>query len=178
LNIYNPNGIGMAFDANGVIGPAPYAPTAPCPISSGNPIDIGILYLNGQASINFTDEVTLAIFSTNVLANIPSILGTNVATIGFTGADGGVRSRQTVTNFVFIPFTGLTAKTTAGGASVTLSWPSSIGGYVLQSNSNVNNSGGWTTVGAPVIVVSGQNTVTVPASAGQVFYRLQLIIIE
>jgi Concanavalin A-like lectin/glucanases superfamily len=178
LNIYNPNSIGMAFDANGVIGPAPYASTAPCPITSGNPIDIGILYLNGQASINFTDEVTLAIFSTNVLANIPSILGTNVATIGFTGADGGVRSRQTVTNFVFIPFTGLTAKTAAGGASVTLSWPSSIGGYVLQSNSNVNNSAGWTTVGAPVIVVSGQNTVTVPASAGQVFYRLQLIIIE
>ncbi len=183
LNIYNPNTIGMAFDANGAIGPVPFSPTSfpgqtntVMSIASGNPIDIAILYLNGQASINFTDEVTLATFSTNILANIPSILGTNTALVGFSGADGGVRSRQTVTNFVFIPLTGLTAK--PAGTSITMSWPTSVGGYALQSNTNINNPAGWVTVGAPVTVVNGQNQVTVPAAAGQVFYRLQLQIIE
>jgi len=58
------------------------------------------------------------------------------------------------------------------GNSVVVSWPIyNSSGYTLQSNSRVEDSGGWETVGTPIVPQNGTNTVTVSAT-GTKFYRL------
>jgi thiol-disulfide isomerase/thioredoxin len=58
-----------------------------------------------------------------------------------------------------------------GAGPLTLAWPGSEFGYVLESSSNLV-SGGWSPVSSPVQLSNGQHTVTLPNSATKQFYRL------
>ena len=56
--------------------------------------------------------------------------------------------------------------------SVTISWPASAAGWVLQHSSTLDTSSNWTEVGAPVVPNGADNTVTQAVNSGNRFYRL------
>jgi hypothetical protein len=60
---------------------------------------------------------------------------------------------------------------TVSGGNATVSWPAAApGNYKLQSSASL--TGGWTVVNTPVVVNGQQNTVTVPLTGHQTFFRL------
>ena len=61
-----------------------------------------------------------------------------------------------------------------GSNTPLFSWPASIGGYVLQSNSDLTAGGGWQNVNAPVSRTADQNQVFITPLTGNAFYRLLL----
>lgn len=61
---------------------------------------------------------------------------------------------------------------TPSGANVVLSWPASSTGFVLQDTPGVGGTPAWSNVGITTNVVNGTNTVTVPVSHGNLFFRL------
>ncbi len=123
LNIFPPanGGQGTAFNINGGIGNnIAYTPgatttnnlsTSPVTLASatgtpnGNPINITLFYNPTAQTLteNLVDSVTLASKSiTYTGVNLGTILGgSNLATVGFTGAVGGSQATQDVTNFSF-----------------------------------------------------------------------------
>jgi hypothetical protein len=60
---------------------------------------------------------------------------------------------------------------TRSGSNVILSWLAASTGFVLQENPVVNSTN-WSNVGLTTNVVSGTNEVTVPATTGNLFFRL------
>ena len=58
------------------------------------------------------------------------------------------------------------------GVNVILSWPSSSGGFTLQSAPSLTGKPNWAAVAQPVSVVGGQYQVTVPATQARQFFRL------
>jgi hypothetical protein len=170
FNIYVNNVVGYAFRVNGVTG-TPYTPATPVNIASGNPIDVTLLYVNGQITLTLHDQIALTDYSTVLsVGSIPALLGADTAYVGFVGGDGGTVSTQRVSNFDYIPLPGLTAQQTSAN-TVTLSWPASIGGYRLQKNLDLATAN-WTNVTATVNVVGGQNQVIVSPPTGNAYYRL------
>jgi RHS repeat-associated protein len=59
------------------------------------------------------------------------------------------------------------------GRTLTLSWPSSATGYLLQSTSNLADAATWNSVTNSVTVVGDQNTVTVDLTGQGRFFRLK-----
>src|SRR5215469_3194286 len=101
LNLYQPNGIGIAFHSNGANGG--YLPTGNVNISSGDPINVTIVYSSGGAvQESLVDAVTSASFVTNYnIGDITSLLGSSFGYIGFSAADGGATSTQVISNFTY-----------------------------------------------------------------------------
>jgi hypothetical protein len=62
---------------------------------------------------------------------------------------------------------------THSGSSVVISWPTPTSNFTLQQNNAVNNAGGWGAVGQTTNSAGGTNSVTIPASGGQLFFRLK-----
>jgi hypothetical protein len=175
FNIYNgaPGGAsGINFNTNGTgvsVG-NPFSSTAPVDIDSGDPIDTTITYANGIATVTLSDSVAGTTFTASQAMNIPSIVGGHTAWVGMTGAEGGITSHQTVSNFVYIALPALKL-TKPGPSTVVLTWPTSVGGYQLQSSSVMPPV--WANDSTPVTVVGGTNySVTVSSTTGTRFYRL------
>jgi uncharacterized repeat protein (TIGR03803 family) len=63
---------------------------------------------------------------------------------------------------------------TPGRIGVTLSWPDTATGFVLETNAELNNGAGWQTFGGTTIDTNGQETVQVTATTGNSFFRLHL----
>jgi hypothetical protein len=59
------------------------------------------------------------------------------------------------------------------GKTLTLSWPASATGYLLQSTSNLAGAAAWNPVTNSVTVVGDQNTVTVDITSQGRFFRLK-----
>jgi hypothetical protein len=55
---------------------------------------------------------------------------------------------------------------------VTISWPSSSVGFVLQQNTHLPNVAGWSPVSSAIHDHGSTKSVTVPISSGTWFYRL------
>ncbi len=62
---------------------------------------------------------------------------------------------------------------TPSGANVIISWPTPTSNFTLQQNPVVNNSGSWSTVSQTTNVNNGTNSVTIPATGGNLFFRLK-----
>lgn len=168
FNIYSSYGVGVAVRGNSQTG-APYPSTAPVNLAGGNPIDVSLDYDGTALSVRLTDTVTHATFVTNAVVDIAGVLGTNTAYVGITGADGGISSTQVVTNFQFASLTSLSSQP-AGANTVSLTWPNSAAGLVLQRAPALGAA--WTTVTNPVVDSDGENRVNLPAQTGNGFYRL------
>jgi hypothetical protein len=177
FNIYSGNApstgnSGIAFRANGATG-TPYDNATPVNPASGDPIAVSVRYDGATAFVTLSNMVTSAVFAANYTADVPGTLGTNIAYVGFTGASGGVASKQQVSNFTFGSLYALTLQS-AGSSGFTLSWPASAVGVVLQQSPVLGSSATWVNVTNPVTVVSGQNQVLVAPAAGSRYYRLGL----
>ena len=120
------------------------------------------------------DLNTAGSFSTNFPINLSTALGAETAYVGFTGADGGVASTQVVSNYTFVPLPSLLADQPTAG-SIPLSWPASIGGYTMQSKSNLAAIlEPWQNVTNPVVQITNRNRVTVTPQLGADNYRLRI----
>ncbi len=139
VNIYNPNGRGIAFRTNGAIaGAGNYTSTAPVDLfnSGTNPVTFNLTY-DGTAHtlvIVLTQGTNTFTFPT-VAIDLGATVGSN-AWVGFTGATGGENTVQQVTNFRF-NLTGTTpppvstyvnAVNVAAGASSTITTQVAAGG--------------------------------------------------
>ena len=169
FNIYANNTVGVAFRTNGATG-GPYTASAPVNLAGGNPIAVTLRYDGATLSLALKDTVTSAVFNTAWAANLPSILGTNTAYVGFTGGSGGVASRQQVSGFFFASLVSL-ALEPAGAGAWRLSWPASIGGLALKQSERIESSS-WLPVPAPLNIVGGQNQVLILPSSNARLFKL------
>jgi hypothetical protein len=94
----------------------------------------------------------------------------NISYVGF----GGLNDAGSVTNFVLteqvVPGPVLTV-TPASGAAI-LSWPTTVGGYALQSSPVLGAGAVWSAASGTTQIVGGSIQVTVAANAAARFYRL------
>jgi len=178
LNLYNGNGenAGYTFLTNGLTGinggNGNYYSTGSVNLASGDPINVMLYCAMGHLALTFTDTVSHVTFSTNLyVGNLTNIVGGATAYIGFTGGDGGSSSSQAISNFSFtsLPPAGINISS----KNTVISWPTSVTGYTLEENTNLL-TGTWVNVTNQQTVVNGQNTVTVPMTTSNQFYRLIL----
>jgi hypothetical protein len=106
-----------------------------------------------------------------LVGSLANIVKGSTAYVGFTGADGGANSIQTVSNFTFVSIPPESIQ--LNNTTSLISWPSSVQGYLLQENTNLL-SGTWINVTNPTIVVNGTNQISTPATGRTMFYRLML----
>jgi hypothetical protein len=177
LNLYTGNTqvIGYTLLTDGLTGAGGangnYTKPGSVSISSGDPINVNVYYVNGEANVTFTDPVADTSYSTSYSINIPSVVGGNTAYVGFTGADGGATSLQIITNFTFVSLASESLQ--LSGTNVEVSWPQAIPGYVLQSSTNLLNPV-WVNVATSPVITNSTFQVTVPVGNGAKFYRLAL----
>jgi hypothetical protein len=90
-----------------------------------------------------------------------------------TTSSSGLNGRGTLFSLSFLPQLTISSF----GTNVFLMWPTNVAGFdytgfTLQATTNPAVSSGWTIVSPPPVIINGQNTVTNPISANQLFYRL------
>jgi hypothetical protein len=122
-----------------------------------------------------TDPTVPATYTTNYSVNVPAVIGNNAAYIGFTAADGGISSVQTVSNLLFSYTTSPILSIAQGTpGKVVVSWPVSVSSlFTLMQSSSLK--GPWSPA-APVssAIVNLQNEATLTGGGSTSFYKLQL----
>jgi len=178
LNLYTGNNENSGYTAltNGNTGAAGgngnYHSPGNVQIASGDPINIAISYANQQMTVAFTDAVAHTSFTTNLnVGNLAQELGNNSAYVGFTGADGGSTSVQTIGDFTFTSIP--TAAVESSGTNVFISWPGTAPGFMLQESSALLPAA-WINATNQSILSNGTNQITAPASSSNMYYRLVL----
>jgi hypothetical protein len=160
------NGLTGASGANGN-----YHAPGTVNVAGGDPINVTMNYANGWIALTFTDAVANTSFTTNLMVgDLTQLLGTNAAWVGFTGADGGSTSVQTISNFSFASMPTAAIEPDAG--NVLISWPGGTPGFTLQENADLTTSN-WVNVTNAVILTNNFSQITIPA-AGNMYYRLAL----
>jgi hypothetical protein len=181
INLFDGNNQtrGVALVTDGAVGI--YQSSAPVIPTTTNDIHVTLNWVDGVLSVSLTEAVTGNNFSTNyTVGPISDILGGNVAYIGFTGADGGITSRQTISDFQFhsvLPPVSLSAAPLSGNSFI-LSWSAADPTYLLQTSASLS-SPSWVP-GPASVTVNGTNQVTIDVTSGssQQFYRLVRIVCE
>jgi len=178
LNLFTGNSekVGYLVETNGLTGSTGgngnYLAPGEIQINSGDPITITVDYANPQLTLAFTDAVARTSFTTNLqVGDLTQLLGTNAAYLGFTGADGGVSSIQTISNFSFLSFPS--AGIGANGTNVLVFWPGGTPGYALQQNEDLTTTN-WVNVTSPPALTNGLIQVIAPNNGSNLFYRLIL----
>lgn len=62
---------------------------------------------------------------------------------------------------------------TKSANNLAFSWPTNVGGFVLQSAPSLTTVISWSTVSSSPVIINGQYTVTNTAASGKMFYRLK-----
>jgi autotransporter-associated beta strand protein len=148
INIYTTNTIGTAFATNGATGV--YQSITPVNPASGDPIQVSLSY-DGSTYLTttFLDLSSGSSYSagSQYVGSLASNVGSS-AYVGFSGGDGGSKSTQTISNFVFsynagafnniLPST--TALSIAAGATLDLSGNSQTVGSLSGAGTVTNYS--------------------------------------
>jgi hypothetical protein len=181
INLYGGNnetpGVAMATNGNTGI----YMAAGGVSTTGTNDIYVTLNFSSGVLAASLTDVVTGTNYSTNYnVGSLTSLLGGNVAYIGFSGADGGVSSFQTVSNFQFhsvLPPVALSVSPVTNNSFV-ISWSAADPTYQLQTSPSLS-APSWSAGPTPVLVGGvNQVTVNVTSGSGQKYYRLQRIVCD
>jgi hypothetical protein len=173
MNIFENVGVGVQVTTNGTTGG--FFSTAPVSLTSSNPIYTQLYYEQGVLQVYLEDTVTLAIFTTNILVDLPTAVGGNRAYIGFTGGDGGNSSIEIVSNFEYSYTTVPTLSISAVPGLAVISWPVSVSSF-FQLMQSTNVVGPWAAANVSSLKQTGcENVVTLPNSGTASFFRLQLV---
>ena len=70
-------------------------------IHSGDPMTLHLVYNGTTLTMTLTDTVTKVSFTHAFTVNIPSIVGSSTAYVGFTGASGGIGADQEILNWSY-----------------------------------------------------------------------------
>ncbi|HEV2330474.1 MAG TPA: immunoglobulin domain-containing protein [Verrucomicrobiae bacterium] len=178
LNLYTGNNenVGYAVLTNGLTGAnggnGNYHSPGNVQLNSGDPINVAMNYANQQLTLTFTDAVAHTSFTTNLnVGNLAQDLGTNSAYVGFTGADGGASSVQTIAVFSFASMPP--AAIESNGTNIFVSWPGSAPGFELQQNSSLVTAN-WVNVTNQSILSNSVNQIRAPENGSNLFFRLVL----
>lgn len=176
FNIYSPNGYGIAFLSGGT-GTGAGVYTAANPVLIGQNADqirVDLNYDGATLVTKLTDLTSSATYSQSISVNIPAILGSGTGYVGFTGADGGVASTQTFSNFSMFNAPSASINAQKVGGNYILSWPAGTGAY-LQTSTSLGATAVWTNDNVDTFrVVGNQAQVTVTPGNGNKFFRLQV----
>lgn len=168
FNIYNSSSV--AFTTGGAAGT--FVATTPVNLSGGDPIAVNLNYDGSTLSINLSNTVSSATFTTNVTSvNLPAIIGSSVAYVGITAATGGINAQQQVSDFRYIPVPSVTS--TSVGNSVVLTWPGTIGGYHVDVSPSLSPVS-WSSLSGFIDQTNSTNYKVVAPATGNNFYRLAL----
>jgi len=166
-------GIGIRVATNGTSSQG-LVSTAPVNIASGDSIYVQLYYSQGVMQVLMADPTASTSFTTNYTVNVPAVVGNGSAYIGLTGADGGITSTQTVTNFLYSYTTPpiLSIAPSAPGY-VVVSWPVSVSSlFTLEQSASL--TGPWLPAAGATNQVNLQNQVTLPTSGSASYYQLKL----
>jgi len=72
-------------------------------LHSGDYVNASLTYDGTTLTMTLTDAITLATWSQAFTINIPTIVGSNTAYVGFTGGTGGLSSSQKLTSWLYLP---------------------------------------------------------------------------
>jgi hypothetical protein len=174
INLFKGNGLGgcgVTFGTNGSVTQViPAEGDITNSLTAGDPIEVALLYSGGVLSVSLTDAISNSVtFSSSFAIDLPTLLGADVAYVGFTAATADENaSVQTITGFEFQSITTLNLSSVRTGADLIMSWPVGTPSQLQVSTDLIN----WTDVATPAVVSDGQNQVTLPMSGTQQFFRL------
>ena len=96
---------------------------------------------------------------------------TRTRTLFYTATDACGNSASCMQVVTWTVTSGVSLSIAIDGSNVVISWPANCNMFRLQQTSSLDPTA-WTNVAQPVVVVNNRNTVTVPASGSNTFYRL------
>jgi hypothetical protein len=174
LNLYSgQGGTGTRFGTDGAT--TGYASTLPLNLGSGDPMAVSLSYNGTFLTESLVDEVNGYSYLATYSANLPAIIGSNTAWVGFTGADGGVASVQTVTDFTFSPiFPPPFLTAVFVNPQLELNWPVTPIGYVVEATTNLANATSWTQITQAPVVAGEHEQIIITPGTKNTFYRLRL----
>ena len=105
FNLYSGHTQGTNFATDGITGDygstGHYNSTGNVAFWNGDAMQVQLTYNGNVLTETLTDLVNDATYSASYTVNLAQILGSDVAYVGFTAANGGATSTQTISNFTF-----------------------------------------------------------------------------
>lgn len=103
FNLYSSYTVGVEYFHNATVDPQSTTYTSVSSLGSGTAVNVTIVYSYSAKTLVLTlvQGATTIYNHTYTAIDIPTIVGSPVAWVGFTGATGGSQSTQTISNFIF-----------------------------------------------------------------------------
>jgi hypothetical protein len=105
FNVNGEHTVGTNLLENGQNAGFAYISTGDVDLGGGHPIEVTIKYAAGSLTETLTDSVTKGTWSNSYSVDIPTIVGSDTAFVGFTGGTGDYSSTQKISDFAYTPTT-------------------------------------------------------------------------
>ena len=183
FDLYNNNGEGD--DSTGIYqnGAAPNTPFVDLTgsgidLHNGDTFSVHMTYDGATLAMTITDGVTGAAFSNSWAINIPQVLGSNTAYVGFTGGTGGTTASQKIETWTYLSGAGTQQATATptfspasgtylGTQTVTISDATSGAAifYTTNGSTPVTTAGGSTLAYNGPLTITGTQTIKAVAKS-------------
>ncbi len=118
FNVYSGRPVGTNLATGGAT--QTYNATGTVNIASGDPILVNLGYDGTTLTETLTDQTTSALYSTSYLTDLPTVLGSSTAFVGFSGDTGGGVVNQFIRNFQYTPSSPVPEASSSVGFGVLL----------------------------------------------------------
>ncbi len=164
FNLFNSDNFGSTIGfSNGAVQPVGVPPAGSVDFHSGDVINATVTYSSGDLSITVNDPTANTSYTASELINLPQVLNSQTALVGFSGGTGNDESVQTIKSFDFTGTPQVVPPTITAAASSSPSPISAKTGTLTvgaSSNENGTLSYAWSVVHVP----SGAKTPTLTPS--------------